>query len=393
MEHTSMYQNSSNRKTNFELLRIICMLMIIGLHFNNFSGCLDNFKNTSLNYFLCWGTESFCYNGVNIFILLSGYFGYKRPINKCRVSVLVSKTMLYSWMFTLIGIIFVFIKIDIDWSVSYVIRGLTPIISGDYWFITSYLMMLSFSPIMNNAINKFHKEKMIMLLIALVSVFSVIPTFMPWCDINIFNYGEGSPIWFCVLYLTGGYISKYVSFDGLSRSELYHIRMWAILIVFALLAVVTFSKFSISFLSKYFLGKELGSGVLYHHNSLFIYGCSISILLLFKTLNIRYVTINSIVTNIAPSVFSIYLIHDNIIAKQFIWRFVRSLEDYNSPFWILFFIGSTLGIFGTSLLLDRIINKIVPIQYLSNVLLNICNIIFIKVNKMLAYSYFVRSAK
>ena len=63
-----------HRKSNFELLRIIAMLMIMGSHFACHSGFL--FPNSSITVnrlwiqFLTIGGKL----GVDIFVLISGYF-------------------------------------------------------------------------------------------------------------------------------------------------------------------------------------------------------------------------------------------------------------------------------------------------------------------------------
>lgn len=61
------------RQSNFELLRIISMLMIIAVHFvghSGFSGVTDITANTVYIRFLAGGAQI----GVNIFFLISGYF-------------------------------------------------------------------------------------------------------------------------------------------------------------------------------------------------------------------------------------------------------------------------------------------------------------------------------
>ena len=69
-------ENTNIRKSNIELLRIIGMLMIIAHHYVLNSGIIDAFEvgSTSMNYvFLTlWGMWG--KTGINIFILISGYF-------------------------------------------------------------------------------------------------------------------------------------------------------------------------------------------------------------------------------------------------------------------------------------------------------------------------------
>ena len=68
------------RNSNIELLRILCMLMVVILHFNN-NGANTGIVNMPelLTTRLTWGflVESFCIVAVNCFVLVSGYFGIK----------------------------------------------------------------------------------------------------------------------------------------------------------------------------------------------------------------------------------------------------------------------------------------------------------------------------
>lgn len=61
------------KKTNIELLRIIAMCMIIGLHYWNLKIGGGKPLNTSL---FC-ATQSLCVCGVNLFVLITGWFSVK----------------------------------------------------------------------------------------------------------------------------------------------------------------------------------------------------------------------------------------------------------------------------------------------------------------------------
>ena len=62
------------RQSNFELLRIVAMLLIVAHHFLIATGRLDYRSGTLRGGEL---VNSFCVVGVNCFILISGYFGIK----------------------------------------------------------------------------------------------------------------------------------------------------------------------------------------------------------------------------------------------------------------------------------------------------------------------------
>ena len=55
-----------------ELLRILAMMMIVGLHYMNFGGIL--WSDAICNRRLAWLLEAFCIVAVNCYVLISGYF-------------------------------------------------------------------------------------------------------------------------------------------------------------------------------------------------------------------------------------------------------------------------------------------------------------------------------
>jgi len=63
------------RDNNLDAFRMLSMLMIIGLHFFNYSGCLETYYTpTQMNYWPTWIGEAVSYLGVNSFVLITGYF-------------------------------------------------------------------------------------------------------------------------------------------------------------------------------------------------------------------------------------------------------------------------------------------------------------------------------
>lgn len=119
--------NISKRESNFELLRIICMLLIIWGHLiNKYS---VNEPILGVTYLETRFLKSFTIVAVNVFILISGYFSisFKLP----RILKLGQQTWFYS-------ITLLILTISFGWhSISYYdITYFVPIFSKRYWFIT-----------------------------------------------------------------------------------------------------------------------------------------------------------------------------------------------------------------------------------------------------------------
>ena len=65
------------RQLNYELLRIIAMLMIVSLHYLSKGEILgDHARNDmTVTGYVAWLIEAFCIVAVNVYVLISGYFG------------------------------------------------------------------------------------------------------------------------------------------------------------------------------------------------------------------------------------------------------------------------------------------------------------------------------
>lgn len=84
----------NTRSSNFELLRILCMIMIISAHYMYHGGMIDN--GTSVNQvfaiFLRIGGKL----GVNIFVLISAYFLSAQPFKFERIFRVACACIFYS---------------------------------------------------------------------------------------------------------------------------------------------------------------------------------------------------------------------------------------------------------------------------------------------------------
>ena len=95
---------TGKRNSNFELLRIIAMVMIVSLHTLGHGGGLNNTTVNSINFIFNHILESLSIVAVNIFILISGYFGIKSYSSvKSKISLLYKQMIFYSIIIGFIG--------------------------------------------------------------------------------------------------------------------------------------------------------------------------------------------------------------------------------------------------------------------------------------------------
>lgn len=188
------------RNSNIELLRIICILMIVTMHvFGEFRDVSDPlFRNTSV--FI----NAFCNSGVTIFVLISGYYGIRPNLGKW-VS-LATLTTFYAWIGLGAYKSGILPLPNNNLEIKEVVGYLVPVFCNKYWFITSYLMLMALSGYIQRLLDTLTRREF-KHLIAILALFVIIaPTMFM---LEIFKDSGKGFMNMLTAYLIGRYVSKY----------------------------------------------------------------------------------------------------------------------------------------------------------------------------------------
>lgn len=198
--------NRMTRDSNFELLRIVAMFLVLVIHADFYSLGIPTSQemvNHPVSSLMRYIVESFSLVCVNVYILISGYFGIKVKFKSIlsflfmiefwRVLVLLGLAVL-----NLLGRITVEIPSGIDF-----VRLLIP--GYDDWFVGAYILLLFISPMLNawleitsiSSINRF------------LTLYLGFELLMAWLlnAYNQFGYGY-SVLSFIGLYILGAAIKR-----------------------------------------------------------------------------------------------------------------------------------------------------------------------------------------
>ena len=149
-------KNIHVRQTNFELLRIISMAMIISLHYLGKGEILNNVHIGTTSYYFAWIIESGCYIAVNCYVLITGYF----MIN----SQFKLEKLLMLWLqvvFVMVGSYLILCICGMaDFNIKEFISNFFPITLEKYWFVTVYFQLYLLSPILNIIIKMFERQQL-----------------------------------------------------------------------------------------------------------------------------------------------------------------------------------------------------------------------------------------
>ena len=335
-ENTSKIRNSS-----LELLRLISMFLIISGHFAmwNFpdlSG-LSFADKLTRDYIVISGGNI----GVDIFFLISGYFMVKSNITVNKLLSLSSRVWFYSYCILAVFLIFNLGEVTIKATV----KSLLPISMNQYWFITTYVVLMLLSPFLNHFIQKSSKEVLLKLIILLLIILSLYPVFLNS------QLGFGSETgWAIVLYLVAGYFRLYVDISKINvkRYALLAIISYAVMILIALLMNILSYKFGVTALGDYrsvhFSSKQ----------SIFMFGLCVGLFGLFLGIKPFY---NKFINAVSKSVIGVYLIHEHPLMRTFIWTKIFKVGDGESI--ILNWLIAIPAVFIICLVIDFVLDKTV----------------------------------
>ncbi len=322
------------KKSNFELLRIIAILMIIMHHY--FAHGLTQVDNGITFNLILSKILNFGKLSNHIFILLTGYFMIKSKINYKKIIALVLEMSFYS---ITISCIFYGFHI-VEFNAKLFIESFFPIIWGN-WFVVYYIILYLLIPYINLFIEKIDKNQLKKLIIILILLYCIIPTFTNNA------WGLTAHNFFVLDYLIGAYFRLY-PINRLNDNK-FNIKMLLIVSILSILSI-----FSLMFIGKLFnISKIIKHSNYFLANNYSIVGLSIAIFIfsIFKNININSKTINYI----SSSVLGIYLIHDNKLIRPWLWRIIWPNMDYiNSNLFILHVFAKVLFVFLVCLIIDKI---------------------------------------
>ncbi len=288
----------NERNSSIELLRVICIMGIILLHFNNKNngGAFSFVAEGSINQYYLFFIESVFAGAVNLFIMISGYClcnTQKRRLSK--IIELLFQVSFFRVMLFFFGIIWG--GKSFSWTTF--LGSFLPL----NYFVALYSSLYIISPYINILLTKLNKKAFNKLLITSFMLFSlwtiVIDYFRSFTGMDVSwglstismqgNLDGYSIVNFCLSYLMGTYIRK------------YNISISTLRVVLGLISVIV-ALTLLSIIEHYF-GK--GEIVTWNYNNPLLFAASSLALLLFLNYNFK----SRIINEISGATFTCFLIH------------------------------------------------------------------------------------
>lgn len=290
------------RNSNLELLRIVCMLLIVAHHFivHGFITNLESLNTTMTTDRIVGTVLNSIHVSINCFILISGYFGIKfrlRSMLKLYLTMLFFAAGYYLLSVLLGDKVFA-------WSqLGYVAHTFS---HGPWWFMVRYVYLFLLAPLVNYAIKVMDKRQflVVLLLMTFVNVYT------GYSGHSLNNLSGNSTAHFVYIYCIGRYIRLYGNVNREHR--------WLYLAVSITCMMLIIGA---SIVNKWFyVFANPNIRLMYHNNPLNLIA-SISFFLFFCTLDFKSRAVNWI----ASGVLAAYLLQDNsmYISKKYIYGTVK----------------------------------------------------------------------
>jgi len=312
----------AGRESNFEALRIVAMSMILLGHFLVHGITMEVFQAQGLA-FVYHMLSGFLIYGVDIFFLISGYFGIKFSGRGCV------KFVLTVFVFNMMNLVLKYLFAH-EWSLAQVAKSIIfPVSGSPYWFMKQYLLLMITAPILNAGLRLLSQDRVrqSVALLALLLCY-MLGSYATYSYLNGFLF-----------YCIGFCLSQ-----GYWRASVVRNRYLVVIYVVASLLA--------ALLSMVFANAENYTIEFCDYENLFaLVGC-LSVFLLFARMKFR----SRMVNVLASAALGCYLLQDGYFGYGFLYEWqIAFVEKHGFGFeTVLMFLGCFVAFWCASLVITRI---------------------------------------
>lgn len=315
------------RASNLELLRILCMLLIIGDHLTGQGGIAD-YGTLSSSFAFCLigcGSRIAC----SIFVLIGSWFLCQQPFAARRPLSLWLSLWLYTVPVTLLCAV-----AGLPVSFGTLRWAVFPASTRQLWFISDYLALLVCAPLLARILYKLPREAHSGLLLVLAVPLILYPTLFAEDGI------VGDTAWmFLYEYLLAAYLHRYPD-NRLNR--LLNKRLWAVLLGVGLPLLNTAARAWLEWQGQtdgkafqYIAYYRTGLGALPNLVA------ALAIFSLFRSLDLGS---RRWINGVAGTTLGVYILHQVPAFRDFLWNGVfQAQAHHGSVLYALFVIAATFA--------------------------------------------------
>lgn len=348
--------NRSPRNPGADLLRIVSMLMILTSHFFVHGKVLGSLTPWDVNFYPSWFIEGCCYVMVNCFVLITGYFQSQASFRLKKLLLLWGQIIAASagvyLLLCLTGVV--------EFETSAFLDAFFAVTKTRYWFATSYIILYAVSPLLNFVIRRMNRREHFVACTVLCGIFVLFRNFTYWADFaNL--HGGYSYTSFIVLYFLGAYLRRF-------PPKKHRWLAW----YFGLSAITAASRIILTILYYRFEFDSSYLKMFMQYNSVTVVAASVCLFQFFVTRKIENPAAIRVISFFSPLTFGVYLIHEQIELKNFIWPLINPTRWLDSPKLFLALPVTVVLLFLACALLDKIRSLLSRILHIPALFERIC---------------------
>lgn len=356
----------NKRQSNFELLRIISMILIVMSHCDDIFGVYKLYTatvgvNKIITELFNWGGQI----GVGCFLLISGYFMVEQKITIKKILRVAGEV----WSYT--------IGIWIIWSAYGLYRNtlsmsdcieeakyaFLPILKSHYWFVTAYLILMILSPFLNKLIFSLTQTEYRKFLASIIMIFVVLQGGF----IGVFpGMSDGRLIPVFIMYFIAGYIRRFRTERKNSAGRHFAVAVFVSLLLFATFYIMTY--LGIKNNDSFLIAQRYFYRVL---NSPFVVIICVELFIGIIETPFSY---NKVINELASCTFGVYLIHGNRLMNEILQRHFPIYKEERSLYILIYsllgffviYIGCTIVAYVRNKTIGKVWNKLLDKSFLEN---------------------------
>lgn len=332
------------RLSNFELLKVIAMFMVVFLHgwFYVFTESPVHVGSPAsmINYLLFQPSLIIAHNAVPLFIMTTGFFAYGKGwrLNMKRIG--------HIWLYTFsYGIIFYCLLTPKDVSIWQSYKDILPLTGSPYWFISRYLALSLLAPFLSLLTRMLSRRQFAILLILAVLFGTTFLKGFPFGNTLGAEFGL-SLGFFMGLFLFGAYVRKYdIGLDAKKTGEL---------LVGSIILCSLFYA-----LRDYYLSGRIAIHYPEYNDLSVFTGCIL--FLAFKNWKPKDNGVTKFFIKVVPYSLGVYLIHENVFVRPILWNHIKTIFpqlDVNCFYSFFLSTGIDLCIFLVCIGIDFLIKRL-----------------------------------
>ena len=344
------------RDHGVDAIKAMATFFVIVLHINGYAVSTQGLEiATTSTRFAYYFMEACCFCAVNIFILCGSYIIASKQTVKLRQPI---RIWLTAFIIGILGVGVAYI-LGIKLSTIGILRSLLPISFRAYGFITSYMILLVLSPLLNLAVFKMSDRQVLYICIVLGLILVVLPSI-----VSLIGWHGNYTASFFFLYFISIYLKRRLGAGD--QIHKYALRLFGGILWLIATGILIASPYVLKYVSKIIPLFEDHELHFYDYSNILVMCQAIGLFLLFvgRTISLRT---GHVVEYLAKNSMIVYLFHMHPVLKNSYskWGVIQNIYSPNGFQYIMRVILFALVVYAVGIVVSRIVSylviKIIPI--------------------------------